>query len=103
MSTFTFNDPDRPTIEKDVLAVLDYTWDWTAWLAGDAISTATVTCDSSELTVASTQVVAANTKVVAFISGGGTQLGVVRRATCKIVTTGGRTEERSIYLKIVQR
>lgn len=100
MTTFNISDPARPTIDKDVNALLDYSWDWSAWLGTDTIQSQVVTVEAG-LTMNSSSFSGA--KVTAFISGGGTNLGATKRATCKITTTGGRVEERSIYLKIVQR
>lgn len=102
MTTFNISDPTRPTIDKAANAVLDYTWDWTSWLGTDTIATATVTVDQ-DLTTQSTTVSNGHS-VTAIISGGAnTPVGTSKRAVCKITTTNGRTEERSIYLKIAQR
>lgn len=101
MTTFDTRNPNAPTIPKDVGAVLDYTWDWSAWLGVDTVSTYQVTGDS---TLIISNVNHAAGKVTAFIGGGGGDPeGIVRRATCKVVTAGGRTDYRSIYLRIVQR
>jgi len=98
--TYNVANPAKPTIAKDPNAVLDYSWDWTDWLAPmtDAISSFTVLA-SSGLTVVSSAVDAGI--VSAFLSGG--VLGAVETATCRIVTTGGRTDDRTIYLRIVER
>lgn len=102
MTTFNISDPARPTIDKAANATLDYTWDWTSWLGTDSIATATVTADA-DLSVQSTTISSGHS-VTAIISGGlNTPIGTAKRAVCKIVTTNGRTEERSIYLKMVQR
>lgn len=89
-------------VNKDPQATLDYTWDWTEYLTAisDTISTASITVDSG-IVVQTQTITGNNRKVVAFISGG--ELGRQHVATCKIVTTGGRTDERSIYFNIVNR
>ena len=97
-TTYDLTDPTRPTILKDPDATLDYVWDWTAWLAeiADTISTITITQETGGPTTVSSSHVSG--LVTAFISGG--TLGATHQVICKIVTAGGRTEERSIYLKM---
>ena len=90
----------KATIVKDPDAVLDYTFDWTAWLAlvSDTLSSQTVlvdtgiTCDSSSIS---------GTTVIVWLSGG--SVGVTYGITCRIVTANGRTDDRSIFVKIKQR
>lgn len=86
--------------KKDPNAVLDYTFDWTAYLTptGDAISSVTWVLTSG-ITKASQS--NSTTTATAFVSGG--VAGNVETLTCRIVTTGGRTDDRSIYLKIIDR
>lgn len=83
---------------KDPEAVLDYSHDWTDWLAGDSIST-------SEWEVPSTL-----TKVTEQTSGPVTTVWLAsgaRGSTAKVVnhvtTAGGRTDERTIYIKVKDR
>jgi hypothetical protein len=90
----------KSTITKDPNAVLDYTFDWTLWLDDitDSISTHTIVpetgivCDSSTIS---------GKTVIAWISGGTD--GTTYRVACRIVTTGGRTEDRSIFIKVKER
>jgi len=89
---------DTNYIDKDPDAVLDYSWDWTLWLAdiSDSIASHSIiipvglTCDSSSVV---------GDFVVAWISGG--TLATSYQVVCRVVTTGGRTDDRSIYVKIV--
>lgn len=97
---------------KDPSAVLDFSWDWTAWLAAnddDEIDTFEVTLeerdlvedepeDLVELTLDSSS--GDGAIVTAWLSGG--VLEAELRVTCRIVTTGGRTDERSIWLQILE-
>lgn len=79
---------------KDPQAVLDYQWDWSAWLAtSETISTYDVTV-SSGITLNSDS--ASTTAVTAWIQGGTD--GTKYTATCQIVTNQGRTDERTITL-----
>jgi len=86
--------------KKDPNAVLDYTFDWTAYLTplADTITTATWV-----LPTGLTKVSQSNTTMTAtaFISGG--TIGETLTLTCRIITAGGRTDDRSIVLKIVER
>jgi len=89
-----------PAITKDPDAVLDYTFDWAAWLTdiSDTLASHTVevpagiTLDSSSIS---------GTKVIAWISGG--TAGTSYQITCRIVTTGGRTDDRSVFITIAER
>ncbi len=83
---------------KDPDAVLDYAWDWTAWLAeGETISAATVTATGVTVDSSSED----GGVVTAWISGG--TAGVGATATCRVVTSQGRTDDRSLSLTIAQR
>jgi len=88
------------SFKKDPDAVLDYTVDWTDWLlpALDTISTVTWVPDTG-LTVGTTSKTAST--ATAFVSGG--TAGQTLKLTCRITTTGGRTDDRTITLKIVDR
>lgn len=86
--------------KKDPNAVLDYTFDWTQWLLpmADAIASVTWVLSAGLTKVTSTN--SSNT-ATAFISGG--VVGTTESVTCRIVTAGGRTDDRTISLKIVER
>jgi hypothetical protein len=83
---------------KDPAAVLDYKFDWAAWLLADAdtIVSHTVTADTG-LTVASSSITDSGTSVTAWLSGGthNTDYSVV----CQIVTAT-RTDERTIRIYV---
>lgn len=86
--------------KKDQDSVLDYSFDWTAWLfdINDTIASVSWAPDTG-LTVSSSSHTDAT--ATAFVSGGA--VGDVLKLTCRIVTTGGRTDDRTITLKIVNR
>lgn len=92
MSTQLLRWPD-----KDPSDVLDYAVDWSAVLAqaspADAISSVTWVVPSG-LTAGAQSVVGGNS--VIWLSGG--VAGTDYTLTCRIVTTGGRTVERSVKL-----
>lgn len=86
--------------KKDPNAVLDYTFDWGPYLTplADTISTVTFILTG---TLTKTSQANTSTTATAFVSGG--TVGNTETLTCRIVTTGGRTDDRSISLKIVDR
>ena len=87
------------TYVKDPEAVLDYTVDWTAWLAGDTISTLTVTAITAGITVDSSS--NTTTAATAWISGG--TAGNNYDVRFHIVTAAERTDDRTITLIVRQR
>jgi hypothetical protein len=86
------------TFTKDPNAVLDYTIDWTRWLAGDQIATSewlvplglTKTADSKTASSATV-----------WLSGG--TAGQSYTVTNRVTTSAGRTEDRSFIAKIEER
>lgn len=84
---------------KDPAAVLDYTIDWGPWLGpNDAISTATWTFPGG---LANSGEVKSKTTATVFVSGGtdGTSYSIY----VVIVTTGGRTDKRTLKFNVVER
>lgn len=88
------------TYKKDPDATLDYTVDWTAYLAAIAD---TITSVTWVLSTGITKVSQSNTSTTAtiFVSGG--VEGSSETMTCRITTAGGRIDDRTIALKIVSR
>ena len=86
---------------KDPAARLDYTWNWTAWLAdvGDTIESATVAVPDG--LVAEGDPVWGDTMVTQRVSGG--TLSNLYRMVCQIPTPSGLIDERSIPLTIAER
>ena len=80
---------------KDPSADLDYTVNWTVWLAGDTISSATVTVPTG-LTLGSSSFT--DTAVTGWISGGTTGQQYV--VEFSITTAAGRTDRRSVTLTV---
>jgi hypothetical protein len=88
------------SFKKDPNATLVYTFDWGPYLTPllDTIASATWVV-SSALTVVSQS--NTDTTATAFVSGG--VLDTSEILTCRIVTAGGRTDDRSVTLKILNR
>lgn len=83
---------------KDPAAVLDYKFDWSTWLpTGDTISTVTITA-ATGITVDSSSITDGDTSVTVWLSGG--TAGSYYTVACKIVTAQGRTDERTITVKV---
>ncbi len=84
---------------KDPSAVLDYVFDWTEWLAtGETITDHTITADTGITVDSSTE---SGGKVTVWLSGG--TAGINYKVACKITTSAGRTDERTIWIKVVER
>lgn len=88
----------RGVFTKDPDAVLDYSFDWSAWLVSDTISTSTwtagtgITIDSNSSTTTVTTV---------WLSGG--TASVAYTVTNRIVTAASRTDDRSLTINVEQR
>ena len=92
---------------KDPSAVLDYVFDWTEWLAtGETIAVdsetgeklITITADTGITVDSSTE---SGGKVTVWLSGG--TAGINYKVACKITSTAGRTDERTIWIKVTDR
>lgn len=86
--------------EKDPAAVLDHGMDWSGWLdEGETIASQTVVAAPAGLTIG--QATQANGIVSWRVSGG--TLGTDYIATCRITTSLGRIEERSVRYRVRER
>jgi len=88
---------------KDPSAVLDYVFDWTEWLAtgetiAETITDHTITADTGITVDSSAE---SDGKVTVWLSGG--TAGINYKVACLITTTAGRTDERTIWIKVVER
>lgn len=89
------------TFTKDPAAVLDYTIDWDAndWLGSDTITGTPVWTVPSGLTKDSQS--NTTTTATAWLSGGTADQDY--DVACKITTTAGRTDERTIRIQVRNR
>jgi hypothetical protein len=89
------------TFTKDPAAVLDYTVDWDAddWLGSDTITGTPVWTLPSGITLASQS--NTTTTATAWLSGGTANTDY--DVACKITTTAGRTDERTIRIQVRNR
>lgn len=90
------------TFTKDPIAVLDYAFDWaTNWLDSDnseTISSHTITTETGLTKVSDSESAGV---VTVWLSGG--TAGKNYTVACKIVTSAGRTDERSITIQVRNR
>jgi hypothetical protein len=100
--TYYFDERGRRVILKDPGATLDYSADWRQWLAaiGDSLAShdAFAAADAS---ITIDAVIDTAGLITAFASGG--VVNELEPVTFHVETVGGRKDDRTIYLKIVQR
>lgn len=88
---------------KDPDAKLPFTEDWSDWLTGegDTAATATWTVPPGLVQESSPPPSLANGKATVWLSGGvdGTEYFV----TCRLTTTGGRVDDRTLRISVRQR
>lgn len=90
--TYSFKAP-----HKDPDATLDYSLDWSNWLAdGETITAQAVTCEVDDITISR---VSHAEGVVRFRVAGGTA-GSSYLATCEITTSAGQTDQRTIQIPV---
>ena len=85
--------------QKDPQSVLDYKFDWTEWLGTDTILSYTLTSSDAAFQIASDS--KTSTIVTAWLQGG--VAGQTYEITCRIVTTAGRTDDRTAIFPINNR
>lgn len=91
---------------KDPSAVLDWAYNWNdssggkiPWLAtGETITNFVITADSGITVDSSTE---SGGKVTVWLSGG--TAGQNYKVACLITTSAGRKDERTIWIKVVER
>jgi len=85
---------------KDPQAVLDYAIDWTKWLdeVGDSIETSTWIVPTGL-----TKVTETNTSKLATVWLSGGTVGENYTVTNRITTAAGRTDDRSITIRVRER
>lgn len=85
---------------KDPQAVLDWAFDWSNWLApGEVISgTPVVTVDSGLVKDSQSNT---GSRVTVWLSGGTS--GTTYKVACRVTTDQGRTDERTIGIRVTER
>jgi hypothetical protein len=98
-TSYRTNSLGQTIIDKDILATLDFTINFTTWLASISDTISSFTVSGVGVTINSTSQNVG--QITAWVSGG--VLSGTNSATWKVVTAGGRTDERTIYFNIIQR
>lgn len=94
-------------IDKDVEAVMIYTFDWSNWLdSGDSIATVEYTAaarrnDPTPIEIVSQGITDASSDT--YVQLGGGQLDKTYIITAKIVTSNGVTDRRNFRVNVVAR
>ena len=83
---------------KDPDEVLDFVFDWSTWLAGDTISSDTVTAETGITKDSDSN---DTDSVTVWLSGG--TAGNAYKVTSQIVTAAGRTAERTLIIQVRER
>lgn len=95
----------KPSITKDPNAVLDYSIDWEDWLAAadplDTILAHQILLQQDSALTTEQSLVVGGKRVTFWLSGG--TAGTVERVVCRITTTNGRVDDRSVWLKVKER
>ena len=91
----------RYEIPKDPNAVLDYVFDWTKWLASHTPVDEIASHSTSQVGVTVASSSRSGALVTVWISGG--TLNQPASVTCRIVTTGGRTEDQTLHFVMRER
>lgn len=99
---WNFDNPMKPNGIIDPDAILDIPFDLSDWLAAtsDTIASWTIIPDLPITNVSSS---AAAGVIVAFIAMNGAAIGNTLKVTCRFITSGGRTDERTVYLNVIDR
>ncbi len=84
---------------KDPDAVLDYSIEWSKWLAGDQIASSAWSVSDSALDASDDS--NTPTRATVWLSGG--VAGQSYTVTNRITTSGGRTDERSFTIQVQDR
>lgn len=98
MDTYTTDSHGLPVIDKAAAATLDYSFDWSAYLAplNDTITAHLVTMPAGLTKESEIEI---DGVVTAWIAGG--KAGNTYPVRCRITTAAGRIDERTVMLRIV--
>lgn len=92
--------PLSAVLRRDPNSKLDYQIDWSAFLTGgDTIATAVWTCSPSTIIASSpASSIVGGTAAKVWLEGG--TAGLTYTLTCRITTSAGRTDDRSVRVKV---
>lgn len=87
----------RKVFVKTPAGVLDYGFDWSTWLDGDTLQSSTLIADAG-ITIGASN----NNDTIASVWLQGGVIDSLYRVTNRITTVGGRTDERTMFIQIVE-
>jgi hypothetical protein len=87
-----------PDFEKDPDSTTDFAFDWSADLDGDTLSTSVFLLPDGLTQVS---VIMEPTRTAIFVSGG--SCGAIYRITNRVTTSGGRSWDKTIYIKVTEQ
>ena len=94
------NSPGVVSVLQDPDATLDYTFDWSHWLkTGDTISASTWASSNVNMVLASDSFTTTTTTIWIHF-GALAEEGDQYEAVNTITTAGGRTDDRTIFVKV---
>ena len=99
IETYVLDQQGRPIIPESPNSTLDYYWDWSAWL--DAMSDAIVSIKVTGVGCIVAGSSFTGGMVKAWVGGGTAYFPA--SINCQITTAGGRTDDRTVYPKMVPR
>lgn len=85
---------------KDPNAILDYSVDWSAWLISSTTSADTISTSTWIVPSGITQTTNSHTNTVATVWLSGGSADSTYELTNRITTAGGRTDDRTILIKV---
>jgi hypothetical protein len=98
MSFWNTSNPKKVVGEKDPNSILDYPIDWSEWLTAISDTHASHTIENITGGIVKDASNHSAGIITVWLSGG--TVGETASFTVRIVTAGGRTEDRTFYLKI---
>lgn len=103
-TSFVADSKGRMVIDKDPDAVLDYSFDWTAWLLDvtDTIASVSAVCVGVILDPGHNPTFSGGVATV-WVKGGVVGSEEKPSLTCRIVTAAGRTDDRTVYFNMKVR
>jgi hypothetical protein len=98
MATIRYTNGPTRVNPKDPDSVLDYQFDWSAWLGGDTIASVTFSVNNGLTEDSSSN---DDTSATIWLSGG--ESGQTYKVVCSITTSGGRHCNRTMIVPVQER
>ena len=87
---------------KDPDSTLDYVWDWHCWIGDDELASASFVVEPDNgLSIVSTSIDPETSRALVWLTGGTVEQNYL--VTCRITTSGGRTDDRTVFIRVESR